>query len=104
MPLRGWGGRYGSCFGQCKRERHRGPTGTRSRHPLIVAMRETAIEVWLEAKRTGLCVPGAIFLLASEQELDAALVGRIGDGQPADLERDQTLSGGVSRALCGGKV
>jgi amino acid transporter len=54
---------------------------------------EPGIEPWLEGKRSSLHVPGTVLLLSAQQELSAALVCRIGNRQPPDLERHQTFSG-----------
>src|SRR5260370_10088885 len=65
------------------RERHRRPACSRSRDPLIVAIREAAFKVRLYPDRTRLHVPGAIGGLSVQEIFRSPHVDRIGGRHPA---------------------
>src|SRR5260370_26282687 len=60
-------------------QRHRGPGGRRNRDPLVVTMRETALEIRLETEGSRPHVPGTVRVMGSHQVINAAPVRRTAD-------------------------
>jgi hypothetical protein len=65
---------------------------------------ETAFEVPLYREGVGLHEPGAIVILAAEQEGDAFPVRRVGGGHAGDVQRIEGQSRGVSIRIRAGEL
>src|SRR5262245_27162173 len=97
LALRAWGEkRLGSGSLDALQEGHGGPTGSGEGAVLRLPVRETGIEVVV--RRNGALVhePGTVLLLRPQQEVDAPLIVRVGQGNlPSLVQREQRLPRGV---------
>src|SRR5262245_5562816 len=79
-----------------RRQRHGHPACGRRRYPLIVSVREVALEVRLDRDSSALHMPGPVFELRVQQKADSTLVSRVRNRQSAAfMQRNQGLPGRV---------